>query len=116
MKMSLENVPMVDKDIVMERLDGDGELYDELVEIYFSDVPMQYKIMQDSFYSDDRKTLERQAHSMKSASANIGAERLRAVVFKLEKTALDGEKTEIAALIEQFNEEYLLLEKHLGRA
>ena len=113
MRTNLEQIPVVDGHSVLERLDGDRDLYNELIEIYFSDLPKQWNLLKDAFSAADYKVVERQAHSLKSASANIGAERVRAVAFDLEQISLDGDKENISELLTQLEEEIAVVKKEL---
>ena len=115
MRTNLDQVPIVDSQSVLDRLDGDQDLYNELIEIYFGDLPKQMQILCDGFAAGDAKIVERQAHSLKSASANIGAERVRAVAFDIEQLALGPEKERIKVLMEQFQEEIVVLKQEFKR-
>ena len=50
--------------------------------------------------------IERQAHSLKSASANIGADSLRERAFKIEKTANKKSLSNIHVLFEDLKNEF----------
>ncbi len=96
------------RDDTLARLDGDEELLDELLEIFIYDAPAQLKGLKKAIDEDDKILIERQAHSLKSASANIGASFARAEASRIEK-AVHSEKPESCLLL------YEKLEHELNR-
>lgn len=78
-------VAVLDRDMAVERMGGDEELYDEIVEVFFEDVPVQLEILWTAFREGDQVTAERQTHSLKSAAGNIGAELMRTICFEGER-------------------------------
>ena len=77
--------PTIDKDRAMERLDNDDELYGELVQLFLEDSVVRVESLRSSLESKDCRVAEREAHSIKSAAANIGGERVRQVAGQIEK-------------------------------
>jgi len=70
---------------------GDEELVAQLVEAALDDLPCQVSKLKDSLAAADITTIERQAHTIKGAAANIGAEPLRDVAERIEKAARQGD-------------------------
>jgi HPt (histidine-containing phosphotransfer) domain-containing protein len=70
---------------------GDEELVAQLVEAALDDLPCQVRKLKDSLAAADITTSERQAHSIKGAAANIGAESLRDTAERMEKAARQGD-------------------------
>jgi len=79
-----------DRNVLLERLMGDEELVAQLVEAAHDDLPCQVSKLKDSLAAADITTSERQAHTIKGAAANIGAEPLRNVAERTEKAARQG--------------------------
>ncbi|MBT7164118.1 MAG: response regulator, partial [Victivallales bacterium] len=79
--------PIWDKAGMLERLMDDEELTREIMEAFLEDVPQQIQSLKDYVAGGDAEGTERQSHSIKGASANVGAERLRAVALSMEKAA-----------------------------
>ena len=69
--------PTINTSEVLQRIDHDEELLKELWEIFIEDTPKQMDIMHQSLDNGDSELTIRQAHSLKSAAANIGANVLR---------------------------------------
>jgi HPt (histidine-containing phosphotransfer) domain-containing protein len=67
--------------------DEDPGLLLELVELYLSDAPQRMAEIEQALASGDWKLLERAAHTLKSASANIGALGLSSICKELEAKA-----------------------------
>ncbi|HDH53359.1 MAG TPA: response regulator [Nitrospirae bacterium] len=75
---------VVDRVESLARLDGDEELLRELWEIFIDDVPGQMQALKKAMDNSDSVRVERIAHSLKSAAANIGANFMRAEAFSIE--------------------------------
>ena len=65
----------------------DPGLLVELIDLYLADAPQRMAEIEKSLASGDWKLLERAAHTLKSASANIGALGLSALCQQLELKA-----------------------------
>jgi len=76
---------------MMARLMDDEELARTVVEGFLDDIPRQIAAVKGYLETGDAPGVERQAHSIKGASANVGGERLREVAFELEKAAKAGD-------------------------
>jgi len=67
--------------------EDDPGLLVELIDIYLADAPKRMQEIEVALASNDWKLLERAAHTLKSASANIGALGLSAICKELEAKA-----------------------------
>ena len=67
----------------------DPHLVDELIDLYLQDAPERVTEIQEALRSGDFDLLERASHTLKSASANIGALGLSAQCAELERMARD---------------------------
>ena len=101
-------VPVFDKAGMLTRLMDDEELAQLVVEGYLDDIPRQIQALKTLLEAEDISGVERQAHAIKGASANVGGERLRAVAFEMERAAraqdVNAVKSRMAALERQFEE------------
>ncbi|HEY3307106.1 MAG TPA: response regulator [Desulfuromonadaceae bacterium] len=79
--------PIWDKAAILERLMEDEDLTMEIAEAFLVDIPHQLQALKAFLAAGDILGAERQAHTIKGASANVGGERLRAVALELEKAA-----------------------------
>ena len=109
--------PVWDKAGMRERLMGDEDLVRTIMNAFLEDMPRQIKILKDLVRDGNGPHVERQAHTIKGASANVGGELLRAVAFGMEKAAREGDLAtaagHMAALEAQF--EFLRKEMEMDR-
>ena len=94
----------IDKVCALERLDGDEDLFREIVEIFLDDAPRIFLALKQARTDRAQKTSERQAHSLKGASANVGAIRLQAISRKAEDAARAGDWMGLEALLPDMEE------------
>jgi HPt (histidine-containing phosphotransfer) domain-containing protein len=92
---------------MMVRLMDDEDLARTVVEGFLEDIPRQIAALKGYLETGNVSGAERQAHTIKGASANVGGERLRAVASEMEKAAkaggLDNAKGHMAELEAQFD-------------
>ena len=82
---------------MLYRMMGDEELARTLIDGFFIDMPRQMRLLKDYLDAGDAAAAERQAHSMKGASANIGAERFRKIADEMEMKAREKELAWVTA-------------------
>jgi HPt (histidine-containing phosphotransfer) domain-containing protein len=91
---------------MMARLMDDKELARTVAEGFFEDIPRQIEALRGYLEAQDAPGAERQAHTIKGASATVGGEALRAVAYKMELAGKAGDltavKTGLAELESQF--------------
>ena len=85
----MENLPVIDKESAVDRLDGDEGLWRELVPLLLSDAPTYIKALAYALRNEDAEDASAQAHTLKSAVANIGAEETRELAMKIEYACND---------------------------
>jgi CheY-like chemotaxis protein len=108
-EQAADNQPLVfDKAALTQRLMGDEELAQVVLAGFLEDIPLQIQALKDFLDRGDITGVERQAHTIKGASANIGAEALRALAFELEKSGKTGD---LAGIQERMGD----LEAEFGR-
>jgi HPt (histidine-containing phosphotransfer) domain-containing protein len=93
---NIEMTVVFDKNDVLDRLMGDEELLEMLLDGFFIDVPERIQELKKSLNSGDISTVERQAHTIKGASASVGGTALRNVAYEMEKAAKVGNLIEAA--------------------
>ena len=77
-------------DRLLEMTGGDPEFLDELVQTYLEDALVQLEAMRTAADAGSAEDLVRPAHSLKSNSASMGAERLSEQCRALEADARSG--------------------------
>jgi len=83
-----------DKDGVLKRLMGDEDLVAEILKAFLGDMPGQVSSLEAALDSKDMEAVRRIGHTIKGASANIGAINVTDIAFTIEKAgkAEDFEK------------------------
>ena len=89
------DVPIFDKSALLQRLMDDEELVQIVIAGFLEDIPLQIQSLKDYLAASDGAGAERQAHTIKGAAANIGAEALRATAFEMEKNGKAGDLSAI---------------------
>jgi len=84
-----------------------GAVFDELIPAYIEQSDEMINNMNNLLENDDMQTLERHAHSMKSSSLNVGAEKLSEIALVVEEMCRNKQQksdieTQVAVLIEKY--------------
>jgi CheY-like chemotaxis protein/HPt (histidine-containing phosphotransfer) domain-containing protein len=85
-----EQRSLFNKAAFLNRLMGDEELAAVVLAGYVEDIPHQIQSLKDHLKQGDAKGAERQAHTIKGASANISSDRLQAIAHEMEKSGKAG--------------------------
>ncbi|HKV04997.1 MAG TPA: response regulator [Candidatus Acidoferrales bacterium] len=92
----------------MERLGGDRELFDELVEVFKAECPGATADMRRALDAADAKALVHSAHSLKGSSANLGAVAVSQAALELERLARSED-------LKNAEESFTVLQKEIAR-
>ncbi len=103
--------PVFDKTGMMSRLMDDEDLAYTVVAGFLDDIPRQIAVLKGYLDAGDTENVERQAHSIKGASANLGGEALRAAAFKVEKAGKGGSVEAIKARLPELEKQFDLLKE-----
>ena len=80
-----------DQEALVERLMGDVELASEIISDFLEDAPRQIAALHDALEGADAPLVRRQAHTLKGASANIGAVALQQAAYEMEVAGEEGD-------------------------
>lgn len=75
---------ILDRAAALERVEGDVELLQELVELFLADAPERMAEIRSALAACDGEGLQQAAHSLKGAAANLSALALASVAKHLE--------------------------------
>jgi len=106
---------MFDRVSLLQRLGGDEEFLEEVLDVFMEDVPEQIKLLKSALANADATGLRKQAHSLKGASGNTGMRRMADTALAIESAARDGRLGDAPALVEAVEEEFGRLRQALGR-
>lgn len=113
----MSDVPVLDT-AVLERLRDLGgqdqpDFAAEILTMFLDDAPRHMAAIADASASGDASALERAAHTLKGAVANIGALQVQAACARLEQQGRDGHVAEAVPEIARLREEYDTLCQHV---
>ncbi|MEE9465717.1 MAG: response regulator [Candidatus Neomarinimicrobiota bacterium] len=86
---------------VLGRLEGDQELLVDLMKIFLNDLPSRFTELQAALEQDDLGAAVLPAHTIKGASANLGAMELKHIAAQVEAAARNGDRSVVGPLHEQ---------------
>ena len=87
------HAPTLDRSVLEELREyssEEGDLAEELIDLFLEDSPKQLLALQHALQNDDRGEVEKRSHRLKGSAGSIGAVRLRQICENLESTARDG--------------------------
>lgn len=106
-------VPVFDKEGMMARL-MDERLAKKIVAAFLDNIPKQIKSLKDFLASADTNAAGHQAHSIQGASANVGAESLRAVALAIETAGKAGNLDTANSLVIELDAQFEALKPEMG--
>jgi CheY-like chemotaxis protein/HPt (histidine-containing phosphotransfer) domain-containing protein len=109
-----QSLPVFDKSGMVERLMNDEDLIKMVVEGYIGDMPLQIEAMNGYIKAGDFTGVERQAHTIKGASAAVGGEAMRALAFKMEKAGNAGDLDTVITLMPEIDKQFTRLKKAIS--
>ncbi len=96
---------VLDRVALLERVDGDGDLLAEMVELFLSDYPQLLTAVRSAAAQGDAKALERAAHTLKGSVSNFAAPAATAAAFALECMGREGDLSKAVAGCEDLERE-----------
>jgi HPt (histidine-containing phosphotransfer) domain-containing protein len=100
---------------LLHRLMGDDQLVTKVAERFLDDIPRQIQVLKDLLEMSNVSGCERQAHSIKGASASIGAERLGKVAGEMEKAGSAGDLATLRNQMAELEAEFSRLVETMKR-
>jgi len=86
-----EDAPVLDREGALRRMEGDGELFDRLLDLLLLRSPERVEEIREAIGRGDGTAAAAEAHALKGAAAGLGAERLRRSAEKVEVLGRSGE-------------------------
>ncbi len=108
-------LPVFDKAALLDRVMYDEDLAQQLIDTFLDNAPKQIEALRDFLAAGDVKAAERQAHTLKGASANLGGEVLRALAFEMEKAAKAGNPEYVKAHLPELENQLALLKQAMTK-
>jgi PAS domain S-box-containing protein len=98
---------------MMERIMGDEELAREIIGAFLHDIPGQILALQSYLESGEAAAVQRQAHSIKGASANASCSSLREAAYEVEKAGKANDLARAAEILPRLQQEFDILKDAL---
>jgi CheY-like chemotaxis protein/HPt (histidine-containing phosphotransfer) domain-containing protein len=90
METPIPQTPVFDRAGFLERVMGDEEIAEQIVEVFLDDIPKQIESLKQALEAFDSETFHRVVHGIKGAAANVGGEALRELAAQVEKACKEG--------------------------
>lgn len=112
----MDDETVFDLSQIMVAVADDRELAAQVIGVFLSDIPTQLADLEAAIKQKDAATAQRVAHSIKGASATVGAEELRSVAFEGELLGRDGRLDELEALVPEIRERFTVAARAMREA
>ena len=106
-RQTLENIR------ALSRADGDA-LLERVILAFTGETPRQLAAMREAIAGADAEALRKVAHSLKSGSANVGADGLAQLCKEMEKLGRAGSTEGAATLLQQMQQAFLAVRESLS--
>jgi len=100
-----------DESVLLALLDGDQVAASEIANGYLADVPRQVSSLQAALKKGDAAEVRVRAHTLKGASASVGAGCMRKLSAAIDETAAAGDLTGVDTLVERIERQVFLLQE-----
>ncbi len=97
---------LFDREGLLNRLQGDEDLFAEIVALFLEDAPRQIANLKEALMEGDCEKMMRHGHTLKGAAANFGAEPLRNVALQIETAGRNKQIDRLSRLIEQAERDF----------
>ncbi len=87
--MSIEN--SINRKSLIERLDGDFDLFKELAQLFLADIPKLLSATEEGIKTNNSEKIGKSAHTIKGAVSNFSAEKAYQAALTLEKIGKNNE-------------------------
>ena len=98
----------------LEVVDGDSELFKELVKLFLKNVPDNLAQIRHGLAKSDANVVERAAHSLKGSVSNFAATRAFEAAYRLEVLGREGRLGEGETALSKLDEELNLLKSAMN--
>jgi len=106
----------VDLQTALSRFDGDEEFFKEMLEEFLNFVPKKLQKLDEAVKKGDNRLVEKEAHSIKGAAANISAKGIADLSLKLELAGRLGDLAEAKETIDELRTESKNLEQYVSKS
>jgi two-component system, sensor histidine kinase and response regulator len=108
--------PVFDIEVALDRVDGEEEFLEEVVQLFLADAPCRMDEIQRALSQKNCKRLASAAHSLKGATGCLGGSRASAAALRLEEIATQGDLSNAAEAFARLQQELAHLTEAISGA
>ncbi len=109
-----ETIKLLNLEVALELMDGDADLLKEVLQIFVDDAPRKMNGLRNALDIADADAISLEAHSIRGSSANIGAELIRELAFKIEQAGVEHQIGTALELFEKLESELTRLKTRIA--
>ena len=110
-----EESSVFDRTAFLDRIGGDEELCLEIIGLFLQDVPGQIEFLENTINKKDPALVDRQAHTLKGASGNVGAVSLQDAALQLELAGKNGDLSRATEMLNTIKKEFEKVKKAMTK-
>jgi signal transduction histidine kinase/DNA-binding response OmpR family regulator/HPt (histidine-containing phosphotransfer) domain-containing protein/HAMP domain-containing protein len=107
--------PPIDLDKAVERAMGDRVFLERMLQEFLTQVPAQIQALRTALKQGDGETVERRAHTLKGAAANLSANQVAAAALRLEQVGREGNLSAGKEALAELKDEVTRLKAYAGQ-
>ncbi len=100
-----------DKAGFLDRLMGDEDLANEIFAEFLEDVPRKFTALKEALGKGDAHSVQIEAHTLKGASANVGALALQDIAYQIELAGKEEDMSKAGSFIPELDEQFGVLKE-----
>lgn len=100
------SAPVLNLSQAMDVARGKADLLGRMFEAFLADAPQRIAHLEEALAAGDDGIVEREAHTLKGAASNLGAERLRLVAFEIEKQGKAKDLPSVRESLQQLKSQF----------
>jgi PAS domain S-box-containing protein len=100
-----------DRARLLARLEGDQELFSEVVQIFLADLGPQVEALGAALRTGDHAGAVREAHGIRGSAANIGADALSLTAWRIERAVVELDHAQAVTLLDELSRDMAALRK-----
>lgn len=98
---------------LIDRLLGDEDLAHEILDGFMADIPHKFNTLKEALVNEDARLIQEQAHSLKGASASVGAMAFEKIAYQIELAGKAKDMIKVGSLILELESQFETLKKSL---
>ncbi len=109
--MSRQGLQPLNTEALYNRLMQDEDLTKMVLAEFCKDLPSQIEVLHRAFNNKDIEAIKRQAHKLKGAAGNVGAEILYQLMLETEDAARQDDYSALETLLNEIDNQLTMIKK-----